>query len=102
MKIDGKTVKTICGNIKIQALIETLPAASINIVEATENPGQPIAQIEQREIRRSQREDMILGKWVRATIDKKMSKGYPNSREDQIIKKIFHSFKMIRRIHTIP
>ena len=98
MKIDGKTVKTICGNIQIEALIETLPTASINIVEATESPGQPMAQIEQREIRRSQREDMILGKWVRATIDKKMPKDYPNSREDQIMKKIFHSFKMIRGI----
>ena len=98
MKTDGKTVKTICGNIQIEALIETLPTASINIVEATESPGQPMAQIEQREIRRSQREDMILGKWVRATIDKKMPKDYPNSREDQIMKKIFHSFKMIRGI----
>ena len=85
MKLDGKTVKTICGNIQIEALIETLPTASINIVEATESPGQPVAQIEQREIRRSQREDMILRKWVRATIDKKMPKDYPNSREDQIM-----------------
>ena len=98
MKIDGKTVKTICGNIQIEALIETLPTASINIVEATESSGQPMAQTEQREIRRSQREDMILGKWVRATIDKKMPKDYPNSREDQIMKKIFPSFKMIRGI----
>ena len=48
-KIDGKTVKTICGNIQIEALIETLPTASINIVEATESPGQPMTQIEQRE-----------------------------------------------------
>ena len=50
MKIDGRTVKTICGNIQIEALVETLQAASINIVEATESPGQPMTQIEQREI----------------------------------------------------
>ena len=45
MKIDGRTVKTICRNIQIEALVETLPAASINIVEATKSPGQPMTQI---------------------------------------------------------
>ena len=70
IKIDDKTVKTICSSTQmpIEALIEILPAASINIVEATDCPGQPLAQIEQREIRRNQREDPVLGKWVRATI----------------------------------
>ena len=98
MKIDEKTVKTICGCIQVEALIETLPAASINIVEATEVPGQPMAQIEQRQIRKNQREDVILGKWVRATIDKKLPRDHSNSREDQIMKRIFHSLKMIRGI----
>ena len=46
-KIDEKTVKTICGFVQVEALIETLPTVSNNIVEATEVPGQPMAQIEQ-------------------------------------------------------
>ena len=74
VRIDDKTVKTICNNIQIEALIEVIPSASINIVEATETQGQPMAQIEQREIRKSQREDEVLGKWVRAVIDKKFPK----------------------------
>ena len=98
MKIDGRTVKTICGNIQIEALVETLPAASINIVEATESPGQPMAQIAQREIRWNQREDIVLGKRVRATIDRKMPNEYSSSREDKTMKKVFHSLKMIRGI----
>ena len=100
IRIDDKTVKTICSSIQIpvEALIETLPAATINIVEATECPGQPLAQIEQREIRRNQREDAVLGKWVRATIDKKFPRDYSYSKEDQIISKTFHSLKMIRGI----
>ena len=52
IKIDDKTVKTICSSalMPVEALIEVIPAAAINIVEATECPGQPLAQIEQREI----------------------------------------------------
>ena len=98
MKIDGRTDKTICGNIQIEALIETLPAASINIVEATESPGQPMAQIEQREIRQNQRQDFVLGNWVRANIDRKTPKNYSSSREDKIMKKVFHSLKKMRVI----
>ena len=61
VKIDDKTVKTICSSVQmpVEALIEVFPAASINIVEATESPGQPLAQIEQREIRKNQREDPV-------------------------------------------
>ena len=49
IKIDDKTVKTICSSTQmpIEALIEVLPAASINIIEATDCPGRPLAQIEQ-------------------------------------------------------
>ena len=79
MKIDEKTVKTICGFIQVEALIETLPAASINIVEATEVPCQPMAQIVQRQIRKNQREDVILGKWVRVTIDNQRTNGPVNA-----------------------
>ena len=82
----------------IEALIEVLPAASITLVEATDCPGQPLAQIEQREIRRNQREDHVLGKWVRATIDRRFPKDYNYSKEDQTMNKTFNTLKMIRRI----
>ena len=61
IKIDDKTVMTICSSAQmpVEALIEVIPAAAINIVEASECPGQPLAQIEQREIRRNQREDPV-------------------------------------------
>ena len=35
VSIDDKIVKTICNNIQIEALIEFIPSASINIVEGT-------------------------------------------------------------------
>ena len=100
VKIDDKTVKTICSSVQmpVEALIEVFPAASINIIEATESPGQPLAQIEQREIRKNQREDPVLGKWVRATMDKKFPKEYSYSKEDQAMSKTFNNLKMIRGI----
>ena len=98
VRIDDKTVKTICNNIQIETLFEVIPSASINIVEATETQGQPMAQIEQREKRKSQREDEVLGKWVRAVMDKKFPKEYDYSKEDQTMRKTFHSLRMIRGI----
>ena len=58
-----------CQTTQIEALIEILPSASINIVDATESPLQPLVQIEQREIRRNHRADLVFRKWVHATID---------------------------------
>lgn len=100
IKIDDKTVKTICNNIHVDVFgyVETLPSAAINIVEATESQGQPLAQIEQREIRKSQREDVVLGKWVRATIDKTFPRNCNFTREDQIMRKTFNNLRMIRGI----
>lgn len=50
--------------------IEVLPAASVNIIDVTEDIGVHMACIEAREIRKHQRADPIIGKWVRAVIDK--------------------------------
>ena len=58
IKIDDKTVKTICSSTQMptEALIEVLPAASINIVEATDCPGQPHctdrAKVDEKESKR--------------------------------------------------
>lgn len=96
--IDDKTVKMICNTLQVDALIETIPSASVNILDAAESPGQPMSQIEQREIRKSQRDDALLGKWVRATIDRKLPRNCFFSKEDLLLKKTFHSLKMIRGI----
>ena len=98
MEIYEKTVKTICGFIQVEALTKTSQIVSIKIVEATESPGQPMAHIELRQIRKNQREDVILWKWVRETIDKKLPRDNSNSSQDQIMKRIVHRLKMIRGI----
>ena len=51
--------------------IEVLSRANINIVEITEDPGETMVQIELMEIRRSQRQDVMIEKRRRAVIDKK-------------------------------
>lgn len=97
VRIEDSTVKAICSVINIPPYIEVIPAAGINIVEATESPTQPMAQIEMREIRKQQRDDRIIGKWVRAVIDKKMpDRNIYMSREDLNMKKNFNNFKMKR------
>ena len=97
--LDDTTVKSICSSINTQAYIEILPCANINIVEVTEAGGQTMAQIEQREIRRKQREDKIIGKWVRAVLDKKLpNKNVFLTKEDQLMKKKFDSLTLRRGV----
>ena len=97
--LDDTTVKSICSSINTQAYIEILPCANINIVEVTEAGGQTMAQIEQREIRRKQREDKIIGKWVRAVLDKELpNKNVFLTKEDQLMKKKFDSLTLRRGV----
>lgn len=100
IKIEDSTVKTICGSLQLlpDGNVETQTPASIKIMDASEVPGQPLAQIEQREIRKFQRQDFVLGKWIRATRYNKIPKNYDYSKEDQIMKKTFHNLKIIRGI----
>lgn len=95
VRIDNSSVKTICSNIQIPPYIELL-SASIKVA-ITENSGQPLAQIEMREILAKQRDYPTIGKWVRSTIDK----GLPNNnivftKKDHIMKKVYLQLKMIR------
>ena len=46
VQIENNIVKTMCQVTQIEALIEILPSALINIVDATESPRQSLAQIE--------------------------------------------------------
>ena len=58
-----------------------------------------MAQVEMREIRRNQREDETLGKWVRAVMDKRLPHwSVQLSKEDLMIKRKFDSLKTIRGI----
>jgi hypothetical protein len=96
IKIDNSTVKTICKYIT-PALIDTLPALSLNIIEATETPMQPIAQLELREIRKAQRQDQLIEKWRIATIDKTLPQ-FNTLPGDIIMKKNFENFIIKRGI----
>ena len=99
IQLKDQTVKAICGCIAVPPYIEILPCGLLNVIEATESQGQPMAQMEMREIRNSQREDETLGKWVRAVIDKRLPhKSVKFPKEDLMIKKKFDSLKMIRGI----
>ncbi len=47
--IEDKAVKAICGAVVKPPSIEVLPCLGIDVLEATETPGQPMAQLEVRE-----------------------------------------------------
>ncbi|CAC5362145.1 unnamed protein product [Mytilus coruscus] len=51
---------------------------SLDVLEMTDTPGQPMAQVDMRELRKQQREDSLIGFWVRAVKDKKI----PNKNEE--------------------
>ena len=67
--IDNSTIKAICSS-TCDLYADVLPACNINIVEVTEEPGVPLAQIEYVEIRRQQRADPFIERWRRIVIDK--------------------------------
>ncbi|KAH3829137.1 hypothetical protein DPMN_131125 [Dreissena polymorpha] len=69
IKIDDLTVKAICGSTDKPPYIETI-TCNVNIVEATDVPGQPMAQVEMRQIKTAQRNDWLIERWRRAVIDK--------------------------------
>ena len=97
IKLDNNSVKAICSSIQTRTYAEVLPAASINIIEATDTSGSHLAQIELREIRIKQREDMIIGKWLNGKIDKQLPKGF-YTKDDHTMKNNFHKFKVIRGV----
>lgn len=97
IKIDDTVVKTSCGSIHTPH-IETV-SAPLNITEILETQGHTLAQIEIRELRKHQREDRIIGKWVRAVTDKKMpDRTVLFVKDDHIMKKNFSHFHMIRGV----
>ena len=94
-QIPGDTIKAVCNCIIQVPYVETLPACDINIVEATEIPGQTLSLKELREVRRLQREDPMIEKWRKAVIDKRLPKNIW-SNDDLTMRKQFKNFKMKR------
>jgi len=98
--IDNKTIKAICNTIYVSPFIEILPHQNVNIVDVTDSPGETMAQIEVREIRKQQREDPIIGVWYRATIDKMppQKQIISSNPKHQTMNRNFKHFHMIRGI----
>lgn len=83
----------------IKAVCSSLNCTPLNIIEVTDSPSLPLAQIETRELRKSQREDPLIGKWIKAVVDKQLPhKKICNSKSDISMKKNFQHFLMIRGI----
>lgn len=94
-EIPADSVKVVCASI-VSSPLETLHM-SVDIVNATEFPGEPMVQKDIREIRKEQLNDHILGFWVRAVRDKKPRlKTDLHTREDLAMFKLFYSLKLIR------
>ncbi|MCG8035390.1 MAG: DDE-type integrase/transposase/recombinase [Candidatus Thiodiazotropha taylori] len=95
LEVDVDSVKVVCGS--VQKLPFDTSVMSVDILEVTDFPSQPMAQLEQREIRKEQINDRLLGNWVRLLRDKKQP--YWNdmtTREDRAMFKQFSSLKLIR------
>jgi len=94
--MDSSSIKAICKIIHCNPLVDVLPASEINIVDVTDTPDQPMAQIEMTELRRAQRNDPLIETWRIATIDKRLPRKELHSKENLTMKKNFKNFKMIR------
>ena len=96
VKVKDDVVKAICSCTDLDPLIETI-CSNINILEATEEQGLPMAQIELREIRKQQRLDRVIEKWRIAVIDKRMPSSIM-SKHDLIMKRQYKHFVMKRGV----
>ena len=88
-------VKAMCGSV-VKTPFDT-SVMSVDILEATEFPCQPMAQVDQREIRKQQINDSCLGYWVRLLRDRKLpNKNDIHTRADLTMFKQFNSLKLVR------
>lgn len=96
-QVPSESVKVICASV-VTPPLETV-AMSVDILTATEFPGEPMAQIEQREIRKQQLDDKFVGFWVRAVRNKTLpDKTTLKTREDLAMYRNFSSLKLIRGV----
>ena len=98
VRLENEAVKSICSMISVlPPYAESLNVMNINILDATEIPGTTMAQLELREIRKSQMQDNIIGKWRLAVIDNKViDKTY--TKQDITMRKNFKHFNIKRGV----
>lgn len=60
IEVTNKAVRAVCTGAHIPPFIEIVLHETINIVEATKEPGHEMAQIKFREIRRRERGDEVI------------------------------------------
>ena len=95
-EIPTDTIKVVCGAI-ITPPLEAVHM-SVDIVDAIEFPGEPMAQ-KDREIRKQQLNGQFVGFWVRAVRDKKVPlKSNLHTREDFTMLRQFESLKLVRGV----
>ncbi|KAH3851362.1 hypothetical protein DPMN_093842 [Dreissena polymorpha] len=98
--IKHDTIKAICNTIHTRPFIEVLPCHSLNILDMIDESGQKMAQVEMRELRNQQRNDPIIGVWLRALTDKK----FPNktiiqsNKQHLTMSRHFNNLKIIRGV----
>jgi len=102
VKIEQSTIKAICSMTHecTVPLINVLPCNPVNLIDVFSYPGQTMAQVELRQLRQQQRNDPIVGVWVRAVIDKCLPRKDVVSRNPvhQTMSRNFSQFKVIRNL----
>ena len=99
VKLDNFTIRAICSPIYVNSnpYFECLPMMNLNLIDLTEDPSTPMAQVEMRELRQEQIKDPIIGKWRNAVIDKKIIQKNL-SPVDLTMKRNFKNFVMKRSL----
>ena len=91
----SESVRAVCGS--LVSPVSPIVPISVDIVGITEFPGQPMAQVDMRELRKQQNADSCVGFWLRAVRDKrKPCRSEIHSREDSCMLKSFENFKVVR------
>ncbi len=72
--------------------------SSVDVMDITECPGMPLAQIDARHIRKQQREDTLLGYWIPAVKDNRPILQHPRTRDHLTMFRSFRNFKMERGV----
>ena len=93
-QISSDSVKVVCGC--LISPVCPLVSMSVDILDVTKNTGQPMAQVDIRELRKQQNTDPCVGFWLRAVKDRtKPNRTDIHSKEISMFK-TFESFKIIR------
>lgn len=100
--ISSKEIQAVYGKIQVSTHIINMAETTepLDIVEITDFAGQPLAQIEQREIRKLQWENPLLRFWIEAVRQKKLppKNKVQKSKDHSIMLRNFDILKLISSI----